>query len=72
MVSLGKQYKVSSKGIVIINELVNGQWHKARIEAVLFVSNIKKNLFSVSTCAKKEYCVIFKEQCVVLKRENKV
>ncbi|KAL6420560.1 hypothetical protein ACFW04_014884 [Cataglyphis niger] len=36
-------------------ELVNDKWQKARIEDVLLVPNIKKNLFFVRACARKGY-----------------
>lgn len=74
VVSLGnsKQCSVSGKSTIIINKLINGHWQKARIEDVLFVPHIKKNLFSVDACAEKEFCVIFSKESVVLKKENKV
>ncbi|XP_029665843.1 uncharacterized protein LOC115237128 [Formica exsecta] len=74
LVSLGNsgQCKVTGSGTVIIDKLVNGKWQQARIEDVLLVPDIKKNLFSVGACARKGYNVIFDKQSVVLMKRGKI
>lgn len=74
VVSLGDdmQCTVSGKGTVILKKLLNGQWSEARIENVLHVPQIKKNLFSVGASAKKGFYTIFNEQTVVLKKDKRV
>lgn len=49
VVSLGNggQCKVMGNGAVLIEKLVSNKWQKARIEDVLPVPDIKRNLFSV-------------------------
>jgi len=37
---------VKGKGNVKIRKFINGQWHDSIIQDVLFVSDLKKNLFS--------------------------
>lgn len=73
-VSLGDdgQSEVLGEGIVLIEKLVSGQWIKVRIESVLYVPSLKKNLFSVGACAAKGFQVSFNEKNVVLVRENSV
>lgn len=66
------QCAVSGKGTVNIKKLINGQWSKARIENVLHVPQIKKNLFSVGASAKKGFCTIFNEQTVIFKKDKSV
>jgi len=68
----GKQCCVTGKETVLIEKLVNGRWLKARIENVLLVPKIQKNLFSVGACAKKGYLVSFKEQKVMIKKDHQV
>jgi len=68
----GKQCCVTGKGTVLIEKLINGCWLKARIENVLLVPEIQKNLFSVGACAKKGYLVIFEEQKVLLKKDHQI
>jgi len=74
MVSLGndKQCNVSGKETVLIKRFINGHWEEGKIEEVLFVLQIKRNLFSVGACTRKGFHVSFNEQRVVLKRDNKI
>lgn len=71
-VSLGdnKQCEVTGKGTVTVNKEVNGKWSEARLENVLYVPAIKKNLFSVGACTSKRITVSFKEDKVMLVRDN--
>lgn len=72
VVSLGKECIVNGKGTVLVKKLIKGQWKDAKIEDVLYVPQIKKNLFLVSACAKKGYCVTFKDRTVFLKKDNEI
>lgn len=63
---------ISGKGTVLVKKLIKGQWKDARIEDVLYVPQIRKNLFSVGICAKKGYCVSFKEKTVFLKKDKEI
>ncbi|KAG7197602.1 hypothetical protein KM043_006040 [Ampulex compressa] len=74
LVSLGnnEQCKVTGSGTVMIDKWINGKWEEARIENVLLVPDIKRNLFSVGACAKKAYSVVFDEQHVILERQGQV
>jgi hypothetical protein len=48
-ISLGdnQECKIVGEGTVLIEKCVNGEWRNARIENVLYVRAMKKNLFSV-------------------------
>lgn len=74
VVSLGnsEQCKVTGSGTVTIDKWINGEWKPARIENVLLVPDIKRNLFSVGACAKIGYSVTFDEQYVVFERQGKM
>lgn len=71
-VSLGdnRLREVCGEGTVLIEKFINGQWLKARIENVLYVPSLKKNLFSVGACTKKGFQVVFNGDKVVFVRDN--
>lgn len=60
-VSLGndKECRVVGTGTVEIERYVRGEWRPSRIENVLYVPDMTKNLFSVRECAKKGLGVLF-------------
>ena len=60
-VSLGddKQCRVVGEGTVKIEKYIDGTWRAARIEKVLHVPEMKKNLFSVGVCTSKGLGVCF-------------
>ncbi|CAD7087751.1 unnamed protein product [Hermetia illucens] len=58
--------EVTGSGTVLIDRLVNGKWCKARIENVLYVPKIRKNLFSVGVCTDKGFDVLFKGKLVTI------
>lgn len=66
IVSLGNncQLKSLGSGTVYIKKLVNVMWKDGRIDNVLYVPTIRKNLFSVGVCTTKNYEVRFKERHV--------
>ena len=63
---------VTGSGTVLINRLVNGKWSEARIENVLYVPKIRKNLFSVGVCAEKGFDVLFNGKLVTITRDGEV
>jgi len=74
VVSLGNggQCKVAGSGTVFIHKLVDGDWTPAKIENVLLVPDIKRNLFSVGACTNKGYSVLFSGHGVTVKRQGNV
>lgn len=60
--------EVKGVGTIMIKKFLNGSWIDGRIENVLYVPNIKKNLFSVGVCTSKNYSVVFSGQSVELFR----
>ena len=67
-VALGddKQCDVIGTGTVEIRRLVNGEWLDATVENVLYVPELRKNLFSVGVCTKRGYDVQFIGQYVYI------
>jgi len=51
----GTTCKVHGRGTVYIKRLVNNQWLEGRLENVLYVPDLNKNLFSVGACMKRNY-----------------
>lgn len=68
----GKQCAVSGRGTVNIEKHVDGRWQKGRIDDVLYVPHIKRNLFSVGACTGKSFRVSFNEQSVELTKEGRI
>lgn len=61
-VSLGNEggCEVKGEGTIIVSRLANGEWRESRKENVLYVPNLKKNLFSVGVCAARDTVLILK------------
>lgn len=57
---------------MLVQKFMNGLWRDARIENVLHVPELKKNLFSVGACTKKGFEVNFKNKYVNIMREKEV
>lgn len=68
----GEECNIAGEGVAYIEKYVNGSWCDARIENVLHIPNLKKNLFSVGACTKKGFEVNFKNEYVNIVRERKV
>jgi len=64
--------KVHDRGIVYIKILVNNQWLESKLENVLYMPDLNKNLFSVGACMSKNYRVIFKDKSVKLLLDNEL
>lgn len=73
-VSLGLNgvHGVAGKGTVHIEKLVDGVWGSARLERVLYVPTLRKNLFSLSTCTSRGLEVEFSGANVKALRDNKI
>ena len=63
---------VTGTGTILIDRLVYGKWCTARIEDVLYVPKLCKNLFSVGVCTSKGFEVVFKGQNVTINRDGEV
>lgn len=73
-VSLSDNSTCEAKGVgtILIQKYVNGQWETGRIENVLYVPQLKRNLFSVGVCTSRGFQVKFTEHEVVIYGDNKV
>lgn len=62
-VSLGdnRQLDVKGTGIIKIQKLINNKWHDSIIENVLYVPELKKNLFSEGILTKREMKIVKEE-----------
>jgi transposase InsO family protein len=73
-ISLGdnKECKIVGEGTVLIEKCVNDEWRNARIENVLDVPEMKKNLFSVGMCTTRGLEVLFKGDYVNIHGDNEL
>lgn len=71
-VSLGDNgiYQALGSGTVFIERLIDGNWQSGRIDDVLYVPQIKKNLFSVGICTTKGFNVFFSDRQVSFLRNG--
>jgi len=68
---LGMVHHVKSDyGIVHIKLNINGIWRDGKLEDVLHILSLNKNLFSVGACVKKGYTVIFEQDIVKISLNN--
>lgn len=63
---------VHGTGTVRIQKLVDSKWYPSVIEDMLFVPDIRKNLFSVGVCTSKGFNVTFRGQSVSISKEDVV
>ncbi|KMQ86381.1 copia protein [Lasius niger] len=63
---------VESCGIVIIERYVNDEWIEGKLENVLFVPLLTKNLLSVGACTNKIFAALFKKNSVELYLNKKL
>ena len=68
IISLGDNSScdILETGPIFIEELVNERWIPGKIENVLHISLMKKKLFFVGACAKRNYKIIFEGQTVLI------
>lgn len=55
----GTKCKVMGRGVIFIRRLINGKWLDGKLEDVLLVPSLNKNLFSVGACINKNYEITF-------------
>ena len=74
MVKLGDNGEclVTGEGTVIVGRLVDGVWIKARIERVVYVPGVRKNLFSDGMCTVRGYSIVFREDDALIIRRNEI
>lgn len=72
-ISLGdnEECAVTGEGTVIVNRLVDGAWRETRIENVLYVPDIRKNLFSVRHVHIKRI-VIFRDNDALVMKDKEI
>lgn len=63
---------VEGCGSILIERYVNGEWIKGKLENVLYVPSLKKNLLSVGACTNKNYIALFKKNSVELYLNKKL
>lgn len=63
---------IVGEGTVHIKKLVDGVWRDARIENVLYVPKLRKNLFSVGVCTNVGFEVRFRKEHVEVVRDNDI
>lgn len=56
--------RVKGEGTIRIKKRVNGRWRPFRLERVLYVPDLRKNLFSVGVCTEKRLNVMFSDNKV--------
>lgn len=68
-----KELEVRGQGKVLINRCVNGQWEQSVLTGVLYVPELRRNLFSEGAATRKGY-VIVKRDCraMILKDDTVV
>ena len=67
-----RECEVKGEGVIRIATFVDGRWNESRIEGVLYVPSIRKNLFSVGMCTKKGHELTFSKNRVKGTREERV
>jgi len=74
-VSLGDNSLLEAKGrgTVIVKKLVNGEWQNGRLENVLYIPQLQKNLFSLGACTAKGHVVVVRNDGIdIYSRQNKL
>jgi len=73
-VSLGdnSRCEVKGRGVIKIKIYVDGIWLNGKLEDVLFVPSLRKNLFSTGVCTSKGYVLKFESDNVKISRNNSI
>jgi len=73
-VSLGDNstYEMKERGVIKIKMYVDGMWLNSKLEDVLFVPSLRKNLFSTGVCVSKGYVLKFESDNVKISRNNSI
>jgi len=74
-VSLGDNslLEAEGRGTIIVKKLVNGEWQNGRLENVLYIPQLRKNLFSLDACTAKGHVVVVQNDGIdIYSRQNKL
>lgn len=73
-VKLGNQQniKVCGEGTILINKQVNGTWEICKLENVLYVPELRRNLFSEGAATRKGYIIIKNNTEAMIMKNNVV
>lgn len=71
-VRLGDKSELSVKGTGTVNikKLVNGNWHNSTINTVLYVPDLKRNLFSEGVITSKGFIVVKNNEVALIKNSD--
>ena len=61
---------IKGSGTILVQRYVSAQWVSGKIENVLYVPNLRKNLFSVGVCTTKGFSIIFEDRMVKVSLNN--
>lgn len=68
----GHECNVEGEGDVELEALVDGRWNSVRIEEVLYVPKMKKNLLALGVCAKKGCFIGIDEDSVTVTLKDEI
>lgn len=64
--------KIEGEGNINLEAFVDGRWNRVRIEGVLYIPEIKKNLLSMGACAERGCFIGFDNEHVTMSRKDEV
>lgn len=67
-----KEIEVHGKGTVMIKKYLNGQWEQSVLTEVLYVPDLRRNLFSEGAATRKGYVINKKNRDAIILKENSV
>lgn len=72
LLTLGNKQSMEVAGVgkVIIKRYVNGQWENSELHDVLYVPNLRRNLFSEGVIMRKSYTIIKKGSSALIYKNN--
>ncbi|KAL7287560.1 hypothetical protein TKK_0018211 [Trichogramma kaykai] len=66
----GTELAIAGKGTVLVERLLDGKWKAARLDDVLLVPEMGKNLYSIGVCTSRGLDVLYKGDAVRIKRDE--
>ena len=67
-----KECRVFGEGTIKIEKFVDGAWYPSKIKKVLYIPQMKKNLFSVGQCTSRGHEVFFSGDRVEIRNRGKI
>jgi hypothetical protein len=64
--------EVCGKGSILINKLVDGQWEQCVLKDVLYVPDLRRNLFSEGAATRKGYMIMKNNQSALIMKDKAV